>query len=289
MFYEFTQSLVSGLLIGLVFALLGVGFSLTWGITKVINIAHAAVAVLAAYLAYWATTAFGLDPLLMLIPIVPLFFGIGVAVDAVLIAPTARRARELTGASMVLTFGLAAVIENATSAVWSPDPRVLNSIYTGKALAIGDIALPVPQLVAAVLSIVTLAILFGFLHYSYVGRAVTAVWQDRHGAALAGINLRRVTSITYGVAFAAAGVGGVAMSLVYTFTPATQFSWLIYIFLVVIFGGVGSVLGVGLAGLFIGLVIGVAGVFVPFAWVNLVLFVLLIILLLIRPKGLMQI
>jgi branched-chain amino acid transport system permease protein len=97
-----------------------------------------------------------------------------------------------------------------------------------------------------------------------------------------------VTGIAYGLAIATAGVGGVAMSLIYTFDPSTHMVWLVYIFLVVIFGGVGSILGATLAGLIIGLVVGVSGVFIPFVWVNLVLFLLLIVLLLIKPSGLLS-
>jgi branched-chain amino acid transport system permease protein len=180
------------------------------------------------------------------------------------------------------------VLENGMSSLWKPDPRVLNTVYTGKSLALGSVALPLASLISAGLAVLTIGAIYFFLYHSYSGRAVTAVWQDREGAALAGINLRWVTALAYGVAIAAAGVGGVAMSLVYTFSPATHFSWLIYVFLVVIFGGVGSVLGAGLAGLIIGLVIGVAGNFVPYTWVNLVLFVMLILLLLVRPRGLMR-
>lgn len=286
--YELVQSLISGILVGGAFALLGVGFSLTWGVTRVINVAHAAFAVLAAYLAYWATKSYRVDPVLSLVVIVPLFFVLGVAFHELLIKPTAKRTRDLALSSMVLTFGLTAALENGMAWVWTPDPRVLNTAYTGKAFLVGPIAFSYGPMIGFLLAAVTLTALYAFLHRTYTGRAVRAVWQDREGAALSGVNLSRVTSITYGASMVTAGVAGVAMALQYTFDPATNFGWMIYVFLVVIFGGVGSVLGAALAGLVIGIILGVTGVFVPLTWVNLVLFVFLIALLLVRPSGLMR-
>ncbi len=255
---------------------------------KVINIAHCAFAILAAYISYWLLHFYHIDPLLSLLVIVPLLFLLGVGMHELLIKGAAKRARDISLASMVLTFGLAAVLENLMVYFWKPDPRVIKTSYTGGSLFIGNIALPTSGIISFALAMATIGVIYFFLHKTYVGKAARAVWQEREGAALSGINLGRVTAIAYGVAIAAAGVGGIAMALMYSFDPATHFIWLIYVFLVVIFGGVGSVLGATAAGLIIGLVVGISGTFLPFAWVNLVLFVLLIILLLIRPTGLFQ-
>ncbi|MCL5265268.1 MAG: branched-chain amino acid ABC transporter permease [Chloroflexi bacterium] len=286
--YQVTQSLVSGILTGGIFALLGVGFSLTWGVTRAINVAHAAFAVIAAYVAYWLLQMFHVDPLLALVLIVPLMFSLGVAFHRTLIKPTGERTHDLELASMMLTFGLAAAIENGIAYVWSPDPRVINTVYTGKALSIAGISMPIAHILGFGLALATIAALYFYLERTFTGKAVRAVWQNRVGAALCGIDLERVTSITYGLALASAGVAGVAMALIYTFDPATQFSWLIYAFLVVIFGGVGSVLGSLLAGLFIGIVLGLSGLLIPFAWSNLLLFAMLIAFLFWRPTGLLR-
>ncbi|NNJ11176.1 branched-chain amino acid ABC transporter permease [Chloroflexales bacterium ZM16-3] len=288
MLYELTQSLVSGLLIGSAFAVLSVGFSLAWGVNHVLNVAHTTFAILAAYIGYWALKVWGLDPVFTLVGIGPLFFVIGVVLHETLIKMTARRTNDLVLSTMVLTFGLAVIVENVMQSVWTPDPRIVETAYTGKALNIGPISLAFTNLVSFALAAVTIAGLYLFSSTTYTGKAVRAVWQNPTGAALAGINLTRVTSITFGLSLATAGVGGVAMSLIYAFDPATHLAWLIYVFLVVILGGVGSILGATLAGLIIGLIIGVSGVFIPLVWVNFVLFVLLIALLLIRPDGLLR-
>lgn len=288
MLYELTQSLISGVMIGCAFAVLSVGFSLTWGVTHVLNIAHAAFALLGAYLAYWASTTLGIGPVMALLVIVPLFFLGGVAMHGSLIKLTARRSHDLALSSMILTFGLAAIMENGMAAAWTSDPRVLQTAYTGKSIFVGPIALQQTYLVSAGLALVTILLLHLFVNRTLTGKAVRAVWQNPVGAALSGVHINRVTSLTYGLAIATAGVGGVAMAQIYAFDPASHMVWLVYIFLVVILGGVGSVLGSALAGLIIGVTIGVTGVFVPLVWVNLILFLLLVAMLLIRPSGLLQ-
>ncbi len=285
--YEFLQSLISGLLIGSTYAVLSVGFSMTWGITHVLNISHAAFALLAAYLGYWSVSLWGIDPVIALLGIIPLFFLLGMLMHQTLLKITARKAHDLAMSSMVLTFGLAVVMENLIRATWTSNPRVVKTIYTGKAFFIGDIAFPWAHVTSFLLAAGTITLLHIFVNRTFLGKAVRAVWQNPIGAALAGINVERVTSIAFGLAIATAGVGGVAMSLIYTFDPSTHMIWLVYIFLVVIFGGVGSVLGATLAGLIIGLIVGVSGVLIPLVWVNLVLFILLIVLLLIKPSGLL--
>ncbi len=282
------QVVINGFLLGGAYALLGVGFSLIWGVARVLNVTHAALAVLAAYLAYWTSTSLGIDPLLALIGIVPLFFLGGILLYLGPIRLLEGRTPHLELASLVLTFGLAYALENGMAYLWTPGPRVLNTPYTGRALELLGLYLPLTQLYSFLLASLTIALLYLFLYHTLTGKAVRAVWQDREGAVLSGVNVRRVTAIAYGIAVASASVAGVAMALMYTFSPSAHLGWLIYIFLVVILGGVGSMVGAGLAGLIVGLVISVSGLFIPFAWSNLLLFGILLLLLIVRPRGLLQ-
>lgn len=281
------QSLISGLLMGGIYALLGVGFSLTWGVLKVINIAHATFGVLAAYGAYWVLTLLHVDPLLSLLPIIALLFLIGMGLHRALIQPISR-AREMIVSSMVLTFGLAIIVENTMLMLWSPDPRVLTPSYAGKALLIGDIGLPLPQLVGLGLAVLGISLIYLFLHHTHTGKAVQATWQDPEGAALMGIDLQRVSRIAFGLAIAAAGGGGVAMAMMYAFDPAMHTIWLIFLFLIVIVGGVGSILGTALAGLLIGVITGLCLAIVPYHWINVITFGLLMVILLLRPEGIFK-
>ena len=279
------ESIISGLLLGLIYALLSVGFGLTWGTMKILNIAHAVFAVLGAFLAYWIFVKVKLDPILSLPFLAALMFLIGAVVYKLAVRPVTR-AKDVVMASMVATFGVATVVENLMSYFWRPDPRVLKPVYSGSSLFIGDISISVGPLIGCAISLCSIALIYWFLHRTYTGKGVQATWQNPTGAALAGINPERVSLITFGLSIASAGAAGVAMAMVYAFYPAVQSVWTLFVFLVTIVGGVGSVIGSALAGLLIGFIIGVSAAFLPFVWTNVILFALLLIVLLFKPEGL---
>jgi len=279
------ESIISGLLLGGIYALLSVGFGLTWGTMKVLNISHAVFAVLGAFFAYWLFVKAGIDPILSLPLLVAVMFFVGAIVYKLVILPVTK-AKDIVMASMVATFGAATVVENLMSLFWRPDPRVLKPPYTGRSLFIGDVTISKGPLIGFAISLCAIALLYWFLHRTYTGKGVQATWQNPIGAALAGINPERVSLVTFGLSLASAGAAGVAMAMIYAFYPSVHSVWTLFVFLVTIVGGVGSVIGSGLAGLLIGFIIGVSAAFLPFAWVNVLLFALLLIVLLFRPEGL---
>jgi branched-chain amino acid transport system permease protein len=281
------QSVVSGLLMGGIFALFGVGFSLTWGVMKVINIAHAAFGILASYIAYWGLTLYGIDPMLSLLLSLPLLFATGLIIHRFLVQPITR-SRDVIVASMILTFGLAIVLENLMLLAWSPDERLITTGYSSRSIFLGDVIIRVSNLLAFLLSMAGIAALYLFLYRTRTGKAVRATWQEPEGAALQGINLRRVSMIAFGLAISSSAAGGVAMAYMYSFNPPAHNLWLIFLFLVVIVGGVGSILGSAVAGLIIGVITGLSGAFFPTQWINVLLFALLMVILLIKPEGLFR-
>ncbi len=281
------QSMVSGLLIGGIFALFGVGFSLTWGVMKVINIAHAAFGILASYLAYWGLSLYGIDPILSLLISLPMMFMGGLFIHRLLIHPITH-SKDVVVASMILTFGLAIVLENSMLIAWSPDERLITTAYSSQSIFLGDIVIRVSHFIGFILSMLGIGAIYLFLYRTRTGRAVRASWQDPEGAALQGVNLRRVSMITFGLAVASSGAGGVAMAYMYSFNPPAHHLWLIFLFLVVIVGGVGSILGTAIAGLIIGLITGLSGAFFPMQWVNVMLFGLLMVILIVKPEGLFK-
>lgn len=281
------QSVLSGLFLGGIYALLSVGFSLTWGSMKILNISHAVFAVLGAYIAYWVFVLTGIDPLFSLPLVVVLLFVTGAVVYRLFIRPV-NKAKDPVMATMVVTFGLSIVVENLMSYFWKPDPRILKPPYTGSSFFIGDVAISQGSLVGFALAALSITLLYLFLHNTFTGKAVQATWQNPTGAALVGINTDRVSLVTFGLAIASAGVAGVAMAFIYAFYPSIQLLWTLFIFLVTILGGVGSVIGAALSGLIIGFIMGVSAAFLPFIWVNVLLFGLLLIMLLFRPAGLFE-
>jgi branched-chain amino acid transport system permease protein len=279
------ETIISGILFGGIYALLSVGFSLTWGTMKLLNVSHAVFAVLGAFVSYWLFVKAGLDPILCLPLLVLVLFFVGSIVYRLVIRPV-MRAKDVIMASMVATFGVATVVENVMSYIWRPDPRILKPSYTGTSFFIGEMAISKGPLIGFVMAMVAIALLYAFLHRTYTGKAVQATWQNPIGAALVGINPGHVSLITFGLSTASAGVAGLAMALIYAFYPSVHSVWTLFVFMVTIVGGVGSVLGVAFAGLLIGLIIGVSGAFLPFVWVNVILFALLLLILLFRPEGL---
>ena len=189
-------------------------------------------------------------------------------------------------ASMVATFGVAIVVENAMSFFWRPDPRILKPPYAGSSIFIGEMAISQGPLIGFIMAVSAIALLYLFLHHTYTGKGVQATWQNPTGAALVGINPGHVSLITFALSIASAGVAGVAMAMIYAFYPSVQSVWTMFVFLVTIVGGVGSVIGTGLAGLLIGFIIGLCAAFLPFVWVNVLLFALLLAILLFKPEGL---
>ena len=281
------QSVLSGLFLGGIYALLSVGFSLTLGSMKVLNISHAVFAVLGAYIAYWVFVLTGIDPLFSLPLMVVLLFVMGAVVYRLFIRPV-NKAKDPIMATMVVTFGLSIVVENLMSYFWKPDPRILKPPYTGSSFFIGDVAISQGSLVGFALAVLAITLLYLFLHNTFTGKAVQATWQNPTGAALVGVNTDRVSLITFGLAIASAGIAGVAMAFIYAFYPSVHLLWTLFVFLVTILGGVGSVIGAALSGLIIGFIMGMSAAFLPFVWVNVLLFGLLLIMLLFRPAGLFE-
>ncbi len=281
------QSIFSGIMMGSVFALLGIGFSLVWGVMKVINISHAAFGLLAAFMSYTLLNVWGIDPILSIAVSVPLLFLAACVIYRFLIAPLTK-ARDIIVPSMILTFGIAIILENLMLLIWSPDPRLLTTAYTSKVVILGPFYFQYPRIAGFLLACAGVVVIHMFLKKTYTGKAVRAAWQQRDAAQLYGVNLRWISMITFGLAVSSAAAGGVGMALLYSFEPHTHNLWLIYLFLVVIVGGVGSVLGAALAGLTIGIITGLSMAFLPYQWVNLLTFALLMIILIFRPQGLFQ-
>jgi branched-chain amino acid transport system permease protein len=285
---QFIQSIVSGLLLGGTFVVLAIGFSLILGIARVVNLAHPVFALIGAYLTFWLLELYGWNPLLSLIVVAPVLFLFGMGLERTIIRQTAKRTRDITSASLVLTFGITIIVENLLLIICKATPRLVTTSFSGKSLFLGEVAVPLNILVSFAVAAVTVTAIYLFLQHTFLGKAARAVWQDREGAILMGINVNAVTAVTYGISFAAAGIAGTCMSLMYSIEPSTHWGWINFVFAIVIVGGVGSIAGTAIAGIMVGLIIGISSVLIPLTWINLVLFAIIIILLLIRPTGLVR-
>jgi branched-chain amino acid transport system permease protein len=276
------QAVVSGLLLGGVYALAAVGLSLIWGVMKVVNVAHGVLALLASYLALTLYQR-GLDPVISIALIAPTFFALGLVVERVFVHPVLRRP-EMD--SLLVLFGATIALENVIQRVWSADFRTLNPWYSGTSVAVGGLNVSIARGLAFVLSLAAVFALSALLTRTHLGRAIRATAQNRPTAMLAGIDVDRIALIAFGVGTALAGVAGVALALIYSFYPTVHFFWIVKAFLVVVLGGVGNVRGTLAAALLLGVAEGLLGSLVSFAWVDVSVYVLLMLVLLLRPRGL---
>jgi branched-chain amino acid transport system permease protein len=183
-------------------------------------------------------------------------------------------------------FGATIALENVIGRVWTADFRALAPWYSGTSLALGGVNLSIARGLAFVLSVAAVVGLSLLLTRTHLGRAIRATAQNRPTAMLAGIDADRIALIAFGLGTALAGVAGVALALIYSFYPTVHFFWIVKAFLVVVLGGVGNVRGTLAAALLLGVTEALLGTLVSFAWVDVSVYALLMLVLLVRPQGL---
>jgi branched-chain amino acid transport system permease protein len=280
---DFLQHVVNGLLQGCILALVGLGFSLVWGILNIINLAHAALIMIAAYLTYFLWSLAGIDPFVTL-PITMLaLFGAGYLLQRYVIN-LVMGASVLT--TFLLTFGIESLLVNLALRLFSADTRQSKPFYANASLTVGPLHLPYTQLGAVVVALVLTYLLYLFLDHTRTGSSIRAVGQDRVAARLMGIDIGRTYALTFGLGAALAAASGTLLSTTSGFAPNAFASFNVLAFSVVVLGGLGSIPGVLLGGLVFGLVYEFGGTYV-LSQRDVVIFAILILVLVIRPTGLL--
>jgi branched-chain amino acid transport system permease protein len=275
------QALISGVLIGALYGLLGLGLTLSWGLLHLINIAYFGLAFLSAYLIYHLGTVYHLAPWFSAAIVVPVFFAFGVGLHWVL-----ARFRVSGLVSLLVTFGLIVVIEALIQTVWTADFRHYELPYATRSLRLGGLFIPVLDSIAALMAAALAVGIWACLRWTDFGKAVRAAAQDPAIAAAFGINHRLHALIVAGLCAASAAVAGVFIALTTTLAPSQMFAWFGVVFAVVIIGGLGNPLGALLAGILVGVAESLTMAVTAPAWAPLVAFSLLIVLMIWRPRWL---
>lgn len=271
------QSILSGIFVGALYGLMGLGLSLSWGLLKLINLAHFAFAFMAAYLCY-QMASLGVDPLLTLVVIVPAFFAIGLGLHAVM-----ARFAVTPFNSLLLTFGLMGVIEALIQSIWTADFRKLESHYSDAKFKVGALFVPVPELITLLLAVGFSVALWALLRYTDFGKALRAAAEDPAIAAAFGVNQKVNALLLAGTCAALASIAGVCIALSFTLAPSQMYAWIGVVFAAAMLGGLGRALGPLLAGTLIGVSEAVTMAVTAPSWAPLVSFTLLIVVLLARP------
>ncbi len=277
------QAVVLGVLLGGLYALLAAGLTLYFGVMRVVMIAHSAFLILAAYLAWYFTTETGMDPLFSLVVTVPLFFGMGVFMQRVLISRL--RPATLTMMSVLLTFSIALVIEGMLGFVFSGTQRRIQLPYSGSSIEVFGANIAVVKLIAFVLAAVSLAGLFLLMKRTKFGQALRATIQHPEAARLVGINTDRVAGYGFGLGLATAAIGGTALSLDSTIYPSLHWHWIGPLMAIIVVGGLGSIPGAAIAAMVLGM--GQALLQLPLGttWAQTLFYVALFATLMLRPQG----
>jgi branched-chain amino acid transport system permease protein len=271
------QSVLSGIFVGALYGLLGLGLSLSWGLLRLINLAHFAFAFLAAYVCLQLSMA-GLDPLLSLGLIVPALFVLGAALHAVM-----ARFAITPFNSLLLTFGLTGIVEALIQAIWTADFRKMESAYGEHRWKVAGLYLPLPELITLALAVGLSLALWALLRWTDLGKALRASAEDPAIAAAFGIHQQRNALLLAGTCSALAGVAGVCLALGSTLAPSQIYAWVGVVFAAVMLGGLGRALAPLIAGIVIGVSEAVTMAVTAPSWAPLVSFALLIAILLFRP------
>ncbi|KQU00277.1 MULTISPECIES: branched-chain amino acid ABC transporter permease [Sanguibacter] len=277
------QSLILGVLLGGLYALLAAGLTLYFGVMRVVMIAHSAFLILAAYLAWYANSRLGIDPLLTLVVTVPLFFGVGVVMQRLLI----RRLRPatLTMMSVLLTFAIALFIEGLIGFVWGGTQRRTQLPYSSSSLEIFGARIAVVKLIAFGLAALSLLALYLLMKHTRFGQALRATIQHPEAAQLVGIKTDRVAGLGFGLGLATAALGGTALSLDATIYPSLHWHWIGPLMAIIVVGGLGSIPGAAIAALVLGVGQSLLQVPLGTTWAQTIFYVALFVTLMVRPQG----
>ena len=283
MLNQVVYTLFDGILLGLVYAIAALGLSLTMGIMGIVNVAHSAFIMLGSFFALELLDRLGVDPIVSFFLALPLFFVVGMALYRALVMRV-ERAQQTQG--LVALFGLMVLIESLSTMVWTTDTRVITASYSNANLKVAGVTLASVSLICGGLALLMVAVFWAFMRHTLTGRAIRAMGQDRGAAMSLGINVVRLSTIMFGLGIASAGAAGVALGVLFPFSPETQVQWLAWAFLIVILGGLGTIEGTLAAALFVGLVQTAVSAILPFDYVYLLLYVGLAIVLVLRRQGL---
>jgi branched-chain amino acid transport system permease protein len=278
------QQGINGVVVGSLYVLVALGLTLIYGVLVQINFAHADIVTLGAFTAYFVTHLFSGN----------YFAGIAVAlivggilgwlVNAVIFAPLRERGNELL--PLIATIGVSITLQNAMLVLLGPIPYAFDTPYSNNVIRFSGIFLTVQSVLIIVMSTIAIGLLYAFMKFTFLGKALRAVSQDRETAALMGINPNHLIMLTFVIASALAGMSGAMLGPVLVLTPFAGTTVIVKAFAIVIIGGFGNVEGTIIAGLIIGLIESYTTQFLDPGLIDIVVFALLLLMLAVRPTGL---
>ena len=278
------QALISGLLVGGVYALIGIGLTIIFGVMRVINFAHGDLMMVGMYLTYFLFTLLGIDPFVSILITIPLMFIFGGVLQKLFIN---RILGSLPQNQILLTIGLGLIMSNSVMLAFTSDYKILTTSYSSASITIGGISISQPLAVSFMITVAITALLYWFLMKTDTGQAIRATAQDREAAQLMGINVRRMSILAFGIGASLAGTAGALISPTYYIFPQVGSAFTLKAFVITVLGGMGSIIGATLGGIIIGIVESVGAVTISSDWKDVLVFAIFLLVLLVKPSGLM--
>lgn len=279
------QLLVLGLLLGGVYALMASGLTLVFGVMRIVNLAHGALIFVGAYIAWAVNRAFDIDPFVSILITTPALFLLGVLLYRLLFVRI-QDSPDFVEMTVLLTFALALVIEGTLAFLFTGSYRSAKPSYGTESFTLGALYVPKSYLYASLASVALLGLLWAFLYFTRTGYAVRATMQNRTAAQIVGVNVRRISAVSFGLGAALAGAAGSLMSFLFTFFPSGHWEWIAVLLALIVLGGLGSLLGAFVGALILAVASTFVGDWLGPNWAPATFFLALFLILLVRPQGL---
>lgn len=281
------QNLAFGILIGALYGLAAVGLSLVFGVTKFLNVSHGELLMLGGYGSFWLFKLLGIDPFLSL-PATILFLAlIGYVLYKLIFNRMVKLPEEIKiKNTMLVGFGLSLLLQNIALRLWTADDWGITTDYSGAALTVFGIRLPIIRLACLAIALISLLALHLFLRKTYTGKAIRATVEDWEAASLMSINVLSMYMVSFIFGAALAGIAGTLVSVSYSINPAIGLSWTLKALIVMVLGGLGSIIGTFIGGILLGVTESVAAIFISGTYREVVGLLLFLIILIFRPQGL---
>jgi branched-chain amino acid transport system permease protein len=276
-------AVLNGLMTGAVYALIALGLTLIYGVLHIINFAHGALLTAAMFAVFFAHKLFGLDPYVAALGLTPLFFLLGYGLQRFVIGPAAHgEDRNI----LLVTLGLAVVIENALLYAFRADTRTINLPYAFEVVEVGTAFLAIPRVVAFIVVVAVALALWLIMRWTDTGKAIRAVAKEKLGAELSGIDVAHIYAVTFGLGTACLAIAACLLIPTYYVNPHAGNAFVLIAFTIVVLGGMGSVTGALIGGLFVGVVESLSGLYLGESLGQIGVFAMFILVLLFRPSGL---
>jgi branched-chain amino acid transport system permease protein len=272
-----------GLLLGGLYAITALGLSMVFGVMRLVNVAHGELLILAAYLNLMISTALGLDPILATLLIAPILFVVGYGLQRWVLNPVMNKGSE---PPLLIAFGLSIIAQNLFILLWNVNTQSLTTAYSQSGLALAGVRVRLMYLLAFVLALGLIMGMHQFVARSYLGKAIRAATQDPQTAGIMGVNVNTIYALTHAIGASTAALGGALLGMTFSFTPAAGLPWLLKGFVVVVLGGMGSIVGTLAGGLVLGLAEGVGAALVGTGYRDMIGFLIFLAVLTVRPRGL---